>query len=534
MKPLRILHLEDDPSHAMLMRMKLAQAGLPVEIVWVTCAQDFQRHLNEGGLAAVVLDNGLPGFSGTRALEMSRERAPKAPVIVLSGSASEKQVAASFEAGASEYVVKGHWWQLLAALRRVQHLALTEEQRAELQKHDAGMSRLVKVVQELSQSQDLATLMLAARTAGRQLTEADGAMVILKEGDHCIFADEDAIAPLWKGRRVPIDGCICGWAMKHGSTAAVEDVYADSRIPPSAYRGTFVKSLLVAPIRARDPLGAIGVYWAKQRSISRAEIDIIEAVAHTAGVVMENIHLCSDLDRRVQERTLQLEDAIRELEAFSYSVSHDLRSPLQTIGGFAELVALSAKAEADPDTRACVAQIQSGVERMTHLVDDLLRLSQIGKAELHLGPLDLSAVAWEIVEELRISDPERTVDVAVQAGMDAQGDAGLMRVVLRNLLGNAWKYTARKADARIEFGVLPDEQYGQVFFVRDNGAGFDPASAEKLFAPFQRLHATSEFSGNGIGLATVQRAIHRHTGRIWATGEPDRGATFFFTLPAGI
>jgi light-regulated signal transduction histidine kinase (bacteriophytochrome) len=259
-------------------------------------------------------------------------------------------------------------------------------------------------------------------------------------------------------------------------------------------------------------------------------VEILEALANTAAVVMENIHLCGELDRRVRERTMQLEDAVRELESFSYSVSHDLRSPLQTIAGFAELVALSVGEEADPVTHDYVAQIRFGVNRMTRLVDDLLRLAQIGNMDLQLEDVDLSALAEEIIESARNADPRRRLEVSVQERMIARCDRGLMRVVLQNLIANAWKYTSRCEISRIEVGCVADEKHGRIFHVRDNGAGFDPVAAEKLFAPFQRLHSDAEFAGTGVGLATVQRVIHRHAGQIWATGEPNCGASFFFTL----
>jgi PAS domain S-box-containing protein len=226
-----------------------------------------------------------------------------------------------------------------------------------------------------------------------------------------------------------------------------------------------------------------------------------------------------------------LREANQELEAFSYSVSHDLRSPLNIIDGFSVL--LSRKLTASDNEKALhyLSRIRDGTAQMGQLIADLLALAQIARVQMQYEPVNLSALASGILEGLQAHQPERQVALHIEAGLQARGDAGLLRVVLENLLGNAWKYSSKQAEAEVSVGQKRDAAGQPVFFVQDNGAGFDMACADKLFQPFQRLHGAAEFAGTGVGLATVNRVIVRHGGRIWAESAPGLGATFFFTLP---
>jgi light-regulated signal transduction histidine kinase (bacteriophytochrome) len=234
---------------------------------------------------------------------------------------------------------------------------------------------------------------------------------------------------------------------------------------------------------------------------------------------------------RLRERTAQLEAANKEMEAFSYSVSHDLRAPLQVIGGFSQVLLEDYQDRLDEDGKRYLSRIHSGTQRMGNLIDDLLKLSRTSRSELMLSDCDLSSLCSRVAGDLADLKAERSVELFIQPGMLVQADRHLMQVVLENLLGNAWKFTSKREDPRIEVGETVSPQGERVFSVRDNGAGFDMAHAYKLFNAFQRLHAPTEFEGTGIGLAIVQRIIHRHGGRIWAEAEPGEGATFFFTIP---
>jgi PAS domain S-box-containing protein len=220
-----------------------------------------------------------------------------------------------------------------------------------------------------------------------------------------------------------------------------------------------------------------------------------------------------------------------ELEAFSYSVSHDLRSPLNTVDGFSRLLAKQLGADAGDRVTHYLSRIQAGVAQMGQLIEDLLSLAQVSRAPLSNKTVDLSALARSIMDEWQSRDPDRKAVVSIEKGLKAHGDARLVRVVMENLLGNAWKFSSHEGVAEITVGHTQDAAGLPVYFVRDNGAGFDMAYADKLFNPFQRLHAASEFPGTGIGLATSSRVIKRHGGKLWAESSPGHGATFFFTLP---
>jgi signal transduction histidine kinase len=235
------------------------------------------------------------------------------------------------------------------------------------------------------------------------------------------------------------------------------------------------------------------------------------------------------LEELVGERTAQLEAANRELEAFSYSVSHDLRAPLRAIDGFSQALVEDHGRDLGADARVYLERVRAAVQRMGVLIDDLLELSRVSRAVMHVGEIDLSALASEIVSDHRAAEPQRQVDVVIAPGLVAAGDAGLLSVAFTNLLDNAWKYTGRIAHARIEVGAKATNGE-RVFFVRDNGVGFDMQYADKLFGAFQRLHSERDFPGTGVGLATVARIIQRHGGRVWAEGAPGQGATFYFTL----
>lgn len=236
-----------------------------------------------------------------------------------------------------------------------------------------------------------------------------------------------------------------------------------------------------------------------------------------------------ELEKGVTERTQELAAANKELEAFAYSVSHDLRAPLRSIDGFSKVLVDRYGDQLDPTARDYLNRVRRGSQRLGQLMDDLLNLSRVTRWEMHRQRVDLSALARSIAVDLQQSQPARQVEFAIPDGLTAQGDARLLEIALRNLLDNAWKFTAQQPSPRIEFGHEGSDGQGE-FFVRDNGAGFDMAYADKLFTPFQRLHPTAEFPGSGIGLATVQRIISRHGGRVRVQAAVNQGATFYFSL----
>jgi signal transduction histidine kinase len=401
-----------------------------------------------------------------------------------------------------------------------------------------GMQHLVTVVQRLSQARTLEAIQAIVRRAARELTHADGATFVMRDVNLCYYADEDAISPLWKGQRFPMSACISGWAMLNRQAVIIEDIYADARIPHDAYRPTFVKSLVMMPIRTVEPIGAIGAYWATRHKATPEEVNLLQALADSTSVAMEAANLFGNLEKRVAERTEELnrrttdlEVLNRELEAFSYSVAHDLRAPLITIDGFAQVLKETSEESLDETALGYLGHIQTAVARMHRLIEDLLGLSKIVRAPMVKTAVDISGIAQEIAQRLRESAPQRAGEFVIAPGLQAQGDPGLIRIVLENLLSNAWKFTSRREHAHVELDTIRGAEGDTVFRVKDNGAGFDPRYATKLFGPFQRCHSQADFPGTGIGLATVQRIVHRHGGKVWVEAQLDRGASFYFTLP---
>jgi signal transduction histidine kinase len=298
-----------------------------------------------------------------------------------------------------------------------------------------------------------------------------------------------------------------------------------------------IASLAFVPIAHQDRLlGKFMLYFDATHEMQPDEIRLALTVAEYLALaisrqaaVEEARRLNAGLEDQVRRRTRQLEEANREMEAFCYSVSHDLRAPLRALDGFSRILLEDAGPVLGEEDKGNLRRIVAASGRMGLLMDDLLRLSRIGRAGMRLAEVDLAALAADILRRLRSEDPGRRVSSEIAAGTRVRADAGLMRIALENLIGNAWKYSRRNSEACIALGVR-EEEGRQVFFVRDNGAGFDMRYAAKLFSPFQRAHGPGEFEGTGIGLAIVQRIVGRHGGRIWAESEPGRGSTFCFTL----
>jgi signal transduction histidine kinase len=550
---LRLLHLEDNGDDIELVRNTLARDGLDCEVVAVETRAAYQAALQHSRFDAVLSDSSVLGYDGSEALSDARERFPGIPFIVVSAAydAVDHQQTTSAttvtnepapQSAVTARVAKSAIHRLGPTLRQLL-VQPAESPEAESSNTNtgataaAGLHRLVAIVQRLSFARDLPAIMEIVRREARALVQADGATFVLRDEDLSFYAEEDAIAPLWKGQRFPLEACISGWAMLNRQAVAVEDIYLDARIPQDAYRPTFVKSLCVVPIRTIAPVGAIGVYWSSLHRATQEEIELLQALADSTSVALEAAELFATLERKVAERTVEverrnteLELLNKELEAFSYSVAHDLRSPLITIDGFAQVLLENTLDKLDEPNRQHLERISTAVRRMHRLINDLLGLSKVVRAPMQAGPVDLSALAREIQQRLRESAPGRAADFMIAEGLTARGDPGLLRTALENLLSNAWKFTSRTEPARIEFGSSVDRTGRTVYHVRDNGAGFDPRYAGKLFSPFQRLHPVTQFPGTGIGLAIVQRIIHRHGGEIWAESAPDCGAAFYFTL----
>jgi len=268
-------------------------------------------------------------------------------------------------------------------------------------------------------------------------------------------------------------------------------------------------------------------------------LDELEVVDWTLDKTTEDLGLAASalqeanehLERKVQLRTQELEAAINELKAFSYSVSHDLKAPLRAISGYSNILNEDFAEQLNDDGKQLLTRISGAARRMDSLIEDTLSLYKVSVTNFTRQEIDLGTIAREIADQLTSAHPERRVEWDIQDEMTAQGDPGLMRTVMENLIGNAWKYSGKREVAQIAVGAM-DSHYGKVYFVRDNGAGFDMSYAERLFTAFTRLHRDTDFPGHGVGLATVRKVINRHSGRIWADATENVGATFFFTLPA--
>ncbi|MDY6945882.1 MAG: ATP-binding protein [Pseudomonadota bacterium] len=524
---MKILHLEDNPSDALIVERGVQRQGVQASFIQARSPSEYSAALEAGGFDVVLVDNNLPGYCSQDAIAQAKARHPNIPVIVCSGAAQDAEVAATFAAGANDYVLKDHLWQLTAALRRTTEAAAPAAPAAAMAPPpQAAMMMLVDVVQKLSLARGLDAIVDIVRRAARQLTGCDGATFVLRDGPYCYYVDEDAISPLWKGQRFPLETCISGWSMLNSKSAIITDIYKDARIPHAAYRPTFVHSLAMVPIRSYSPIGAIGNYWAREHECTPQELMLLEALANTTAVAMENVDMYQSLERQVRERTRELQAVNQELEAFSSAVSHDLRAPLRFMNAELDM----AREHAGVLPADSIARLRESTTRMGSLIDDLLRLSHITRTELIIDQADLSAIANKVVTRLRGAEPNREVDVYIEPGLTAQADQGLMGIVLENLLSNAWKYSSKRERSRIELDAYQDDAGKTVYRVRDNGAGFNPAYADRLFKPFTRLHDARQFPGVGIGLATVQRIVQRHGGSIWAASDGRTGAQFMFTL----
>jgi signal transduction histidine kinase len=392
-----------------------------------------------------------------------------------------------------------------------------------------GMQHLVQVIQELSLARSMDAVTSIVRRAARELTGADGATFVLRDNHQCFYVDEDAISPLWKGHRFPLVSCISGWVMMNKQAVSIEDIYKDIRIPHDVYRATFVKSLAMVPIRTIDPIGAIGNYWASTHQPTTEELQLLQSLADITAVTMENVRLYGDLERRVHERTAELSAANESLAAYSHSISHDLRAPMRSIRTFMEILFEGLGDKVGPSDEITAAKILRNVSRMEKLIDGLLQFSQLGQRKIARTTVAMYEMVQEVWDESKPQYDNRVIDIRIDHLPEARADDVLIRQVWTNLISNAIKYTKNKDRAFIHIGCTNLENR-IVYFVRDNGAGFDMDYAQKLFTIFQRLHSLKEFDGTGIGLSLVQRIIEKHDGRIWAEAKVNEGATFYFTL----
>ena len=419
---------------------------------------------------------------------------------------------------------------------------------------------LFRVVTSLREPLDLETIFKTTATEVRQLLQADRVGMFRfypdsgwNDGE---FVSEDVDPAFSSAIAQKIhDHCFGDRFAVHyqqGRVQVVSDIYnyglSDCHIEIlSKFQ---VRANLIVPLLQGAKLwGLLCIHQCHApREWQTIEIEFVSQIANHLGVALKHAELMAELQAEILERKqaelavqtlneglqraiIEMKAVNKELEAFSYSISHDLRAPLRSIDGFSQALLEDCEDQLDATGQDYLRRIRAATQRMGHLIDDLLNLSRVTRSDIHIETVDLSLLASNICTELQQSEPERQVEFVIQTGLIAQGDARLLNVLLVNLLNNAWKFTCKHPTARIELGLITSHGI-PTYFVRDDGAGFNMAYISKLFAPFQRLHSLQEFPGNGIGLATVQRIIHRHGGRIWTEAEVDRGATFYFTLVA--
>lgn len=393
----------------------------------------------------------------------------------------------------------------------------------------AGQQELVQVIQRLSLARTLPEVVNIVRHAARALVGADGASFVLREGDQCHYVDEDAIAPLWKGRRFPMSACISGWAMMHRQPAVIEDISRDDRIPFDAYEPTFVRSLVMVPIRTADPIGAIGTYWATERSARPEEVELLQSLADSTSIAFVNVQLLGDLERSLTEAREARDELARQLAArdeFLDVAAHELRTPLTPLSLQLDLLARKLARGQTDELSASVARCRDYAADCVRRTDELLELARIRLGQL---TLTLTDTALDDVLGAAVAGFSRRADIAVhvEPGLQGRWDAPHVERMIASVLSNAVTYGAGRpivvrARAHEGFAVLT---------VEDQGPGIPSEDQERLFEPFERAASRLSFGGLGLGLYVARAIARAHEGTITVESELGTGTRVTLRLP---
>lgn len=405
-----------------------------------------------------------------------------------------------------------------------------KEMESEKERLNEQLFRLVSAIKELSTAHSESQVYKIVASAARILANAKGSAFVKRDGDYCNYVEEDSAQQYWKGYKFPLSECITGWVMLNNESALIKDIYNDDRIPVDLYKPTYVKSLAAFPINLNEPNAAFCSYWDYNYTPTVNEVRLLQTLADAASIALKNIELLNDLENRVKDRTSRLESANRELEAFSYSVSHDLRAPLRAIDGFTRILTEDHSEGLGEDGQRVCKIIRENTHKMGHLIDDLLSFSRLSRADIQKSEVDMGTMANSVFHELTTPGTRMRISFNVDNLPYAFGDATMLRQVWVNLISNAVKFSSKNEISQIEINCKVDEKY-LTYCIKDNGVGFDMRYYGKMFGVFQRLHSIQDFEGTGVGLAIVQRVIHRHDGEVWAEGEVGKGASFSFSLP---
>lgn len=397
--------------------------------------------------------------------------------------------------------------------------------------YDAGTQTLVKVVQSLSSAKSLEEVMKLVRSAAREIAQADGATFVLRDSEFCFYADEDAISPLWKGQRFPINMCVSGWAMNHKQAVIIEDIYKDERVPIDAYEPTFVRSLAMTPIRRENPIGAIGTYWRQKHRPTPEQLELLQALADTTSVALENVNLYKSLEERIDD----LKRANQAKNEFLTNLSHELRTPLNSIVGWSEiLVDTESK---DPDVAQAADTIFRNAQKQARIIDDLLDVSQMvaGHIQINNQILSLSDAVRDAIQTVKKLQEQKKIEVHFEDRTKhsaVYGDPQRLRQMVLNLLENAIKFSYERQSIEIRlFRAGPHLNLEVV----DHGVGIEEEALPHLFKVFKQADGSlmRKHGGLGLGLAIVRHLADAHHGSIVAHSEGrGLGATFTLSLPS--
>jgi PAS domain S-box-containing protein len=500
---IRLLIVEDSDDDATLLVRVLRHGGYTIIYEVVDTPAAMQAALEREDWDIITSDHAMPCCSASEALALAKKLRPDLPFIIVSGQIDLNLAVTLMKAGAQDYVQKRELERIIPVIQR------------EL--------REMKAHRERQRAEDLLKI---SENRNRRLFETAQDGILILDADMGQIIDVNPFLTEMLGYSQAYF-----FGKKLWETAPFKNSdpfkFAFTQTSNMDYIRYDNLRLETSDGRLIDVEFIVNIYFIDHTKVAQCNIrDMSMLKLAEAEILKLNI----ELEKRAWERTLQFQVLNQELDTFNYSVSHDLRAPLNRISGFVSDLLKGHANKQNTESLEIIQHIRASVNQMNTLIDVLFELANIFRHELERQTVDLSALVHQIADELQQKNPVREVEFRITEGITTYGDPQLMRIVLENLLGNAWKFSNQRVIACIEFGIVPQTDGCVTYFVRDNGVGFDMIQADQLFAPFQRLHNDNEFPGSGIGLATVKRIIHHHGGRVWATSTQGKGASFYFTI----